>query len=1253
MYQAKLALWKVLEEERDKALKNVRFGIASTFLSLSNIVDGMLSEQVSQGNAHHRWDMNGIFRVEPWGSTVHAIDEENKEKPFKNGILTQGITGQLANWTGIHGQLYPLWMNAPVAQIYDPSPTSGEWAEHPGARELYKLLNRASLHVPIADSDYVWKTPDGTDKMSHFEKVRMWIDGFADIAGITKGSSLSGVTELDKNLMVKETRNSQFHFFKDPEIGIAGTFQLPMAIFPNPKIKELNRDAYISKGYVWYSAKNDHVNYLGDFRYAQSSDFYQIASPRASYNAGSGEAAGSVLDFFSPRDDLSVKNQSIEKQSYRAPTNAMQVARMSKKGVTNFTFSKNSDSGNTQITVDDLDPISFPIRAACEDNWLVLLASGQEMEPISDSEKGLVYPSYEAIKNLYDATDPAKGKKVTTIKRDKNGDPDLKNGQYQFESVSLEKPIRTIVIGVVGDPDKESNDVVKGTLLKMRENIKKMARAGWTGDPESKDPEVPIIFADNVDELMSSFRSAITIINESRINQPARGALVESPALEGEDAESNIFSGTYRIISGNQWDANLARYELSRDVDGNLTMRKRWDFAEKIKEKRGQRNLLYWRSRGWTPLGEDDQNFARLTGMTTTDAGGRMDPANLGRSTFGVTPPHKALYHWLQGNNYFYSTDTLSPRSSILSDFGQSGIVFVDNPKEIDSLPGFKEWARKSSPDNVPKIYAQTNDGILHVINPISGEEDAAILPPPVLLPSRLATLKTLEVGGKLQWMDSVKSNPSFILDGSLQKRNFNMTQTQKGWGTYLLGTLGRGGNGLYMMDVTNHKSPSFSWYRENADGKLISMGKTDAEPSVKSVDVSDAEYGYTKLGFNSPKPAMGVTGTLEPLQTRNFIALPGGSASKPDLTKNGGEGAVFIMIDPENGSILRSFTGASLAHPWRLGSQEIGEAPYMGMMISEPTLFRSDISKYLTSRIFAVDNRGSVHAIIMEERDQNGNIIALPKERWKIRTIASLQEDLNAANTSGKSYSVPHGLAVAKTKTAIWLAGGTADVLTRLDKDTLPEGVIGNEKQMIFAMRTYESPKEPFARDSLKPIVSNDVNSYLAPSENYEGWYIELDPEKQGDFRGEYVSAKPLIINGTLFIATFTPTGRIDVSPTTVCGLVRDVNGNSRLYSVDVSSGKGNTWEGSENARPKFVEFEGVKITDLTALSNGGVVATYDLLSDVNNLLQVDAEQSRISLVRDADGNLAPQIKISPIEANGGRLINPGKTTILYWFMK
>jgi hypothetical protein len=1306
MYQTKLVLWSLLQN-RD-IFRGIRFGMATTFLSPANVEIGA-TEGTHYGYDQPRPDINGMFKVSPFASNVMTKSYfDRKGVPYQNdfggtaskvryvnGAMYGPITGELESYFTIHGQYYPIWHNATVHSNYatlqrDNTEPDGWWANYADGssggkktdgkrqgeisdRPQYKLMNRASLHLPFREYGDIWTKYDKS--VTHADKFKMWINGVADIQSDGTTGKKRGNMSTTHDALTGVNRERQFHYYNDPEIGVAGVFALAQAIFPDPvrvdsasgKALNLDRDYYLSRGWIWYSLKNANVNYRADFR-RFSDETEMSGTPRARYNSGSGEAAGSVLDFFSPRTDYKLDGESSNSEPNLDPLKKVQVW-----------TSKNT----SKIKLDDLDDVSFPIRSRCEDNWVVVIASGAEPK-IADPTV-YSYSVWEAVKNLYDSTDASRSRdvslptgprrapynQVTMITRNGLGNRVLK-------PTDLDNPIRTLVIGIVANeqaPGVKDNPVVLGEVRRMRLNLIRAAVAGQGGDASKVnynnmyDAPYQPFFADNAASLTAALQSALSFVNESQARQPGRGSMTQSVPLDGEDAASNMFKVTYRIVSGNQWDATLTRFVLSRDATGRSRMEVRWELGESLLAKRGggsaparNRRLMYWdggAGKQFVNLTENDPKFGALTGMTA----GMMSADNLHGATFDGYAPYKAMYQWLQGYDYSYARKEKFPRSSILSDASQSGIVFADDPAPADSLPGFRAWAEGIAQrgPHPAKLYIATNDGILHVVNPSNGDEEMAILPPPVLLPSRLATLKTTSAGGTARWMEvdgpekkspGFRSNPAYLLDGSLQKRRFDMSALHdgSGWGTYLLGTLGRGGGGLYMLDVSSPGDPKFLWYRERAGDYLISMSSSDGYPAVAaSKDVQSAqESPYKKLGYNSPRPGMGVSAGIGAADLRNFVALPGGVQTLVNLDENGVEGAVMLMLDPRDGSVIRSFgsdeAGASAS---RTGGGVVGRAPYMGMMTSEPAIFRSDSNPYLTGSVFAADNRGNIFRILMEEKDAGGVPIPLPVKGWRIDAVATLQSDLSSAAKSAANYSIPHGLALGYENAAIWAAGGTADISV-LKTPEFPDGVIQNESQMIFSLKIKDGERT-FARDRLKPLSRDEGRSALDPSENRMGWYLPLEDGGQNHFR-EYVSAKPTLVNGTLFIPTFIRRDKIATNDTSICGLVREINGDSRLYALDLTTGSASFWSG-DRGRAKYATLPGVKITGLTHSNSGKNSSIFVTLDNLSGRFDATSAKQKNLIEVNGAGDTAEVINLPKPPAKP--VLNEGASVIDYWLIK
>jgi Tfp pilus tip-associated adhesin PilY1 len=1197
MYQAKLVLWRLMEEPN--IFQSLRVGLATTYLNpVSKKHDYSTNDHSGISDAY---DIHGVFRVPPFGSNLYARtiytgtpgDEEQMKDPanyvvtepykyypsntsshrirygdnvapadltkgrYINGIMTQAITGQVRVTTRLHGQYVPVWATQTNEPLYGMAEyTTGSDLEK--SKQVYRLLNRGSLHVPIRDYDAKWKTKGTTKEpqkeITQSDKIRMWINGLADI----------------KN----DDKDNQFHYFKDPEIGICGVFSLPSAIFPDDS-KDDRKRSYLatnsadSSKYIVHSDKSDHKSYKWHV-YASSTEFENPEfEANSQFIAGSGEATGSVMDFFSP---------------YSVDSN--------------------------------LADASYPIRSTCEDNWLIVIASGIELKKAEEATYS--YESWEAIKKLYDYT---ANNPVYMLERDADGNPLGKTGTVVAENDSrnrnivskkLDKPIRTLVIGLVPTTEsvKNEDEAIRNQVKDMRENLNKMARAGQ-GKAVS-DESVNAFFADDVESLEIALREALQLIIDSQ-RQPAKGTILESPSMSDleQDESFNLYSAMFRIRRDNQWEGYLTRFAVQEgeDEDGELTLDERWELADKIKDSRGSRDLRYWNGSEFAGLGHDDY-FKSMTGLDKD----RMNKSNVTSAAFESYPPEWAMYDWLQGYDHSYYKDSNYDRLSMLAEMGQGGIAFVSDPVPAQSLPGYYEWASGLTPSS-PDIYLQTNDGILHIVDPSTGGEKMAIVPPPVLIPSRLTTMKTRRTGDGLRWLDvsgpeskegqdilASRSVSAYTLDGALQKRAFPNSDGSE-WKLRLLAGLGRGGSGLYMLNVGDHDNPKLMWYKERIGDNLLEMTGNDDRPAV-----TENPSAFMKLGFNSPKAAMGVTGSSDSML--NFIAMAGGMQNEIDPNKNGGEGAVLLMLDPENGKLIRGFGAADVENWDQLGTREESHKPAMGMMISEPTLLRTGnadmYGQYLTGAVYAADNRGTIFKVALEKSE--GDLISpLSPVNWNIRAAATLHPDPAGSNpsTAAQRYAIPFGVQLGTNGNHVWLAGGTTDLRGRIS-ESWPTGVLSNTSQMIFAFRTERYGNDLYKAGQLKSLRA-DFGDTLDPGDlddGRHGWKIPLLASSSG-WGAEYVSAKSLVADGVLYIATFREDRSSPGTSQNLCetkGSAR-TDGEARLYILDLASGRA-IWPDEEGR--KYFTLEHVKITGITLSTQGKnryVFFTYDKMSDAFNL--------------------------------------------------
>jgi hypothetical protein len=925
---------------------------------------------------------------------------------------------------------------------------------------------------------------------------------------------------------------------------------------------------------------------------------------------------------------------------------------------------------------------SFPLNDPCEKNWLIIFTAGD------DSSE---YSSAQAVADLYNYT---KDNALTKLKKAGGG-----SGDNEFEPIKLQDGVRTLVVGFVADPvnPNDSSDPV----VILRNKLQLMAEAGDPGNPDAK-----AFFANDVRSLINAMRSVLARINNEI--QPAKGSMLESDSFSEENYDGgldadiiNLYAGSYQINIYDQWKGKLSRYVASKDKDtSEIRSNMVWELSEKLISARsadaGGRNLYFWAgsSHRWQkPAYTLPGSFPDNTPHPMTVAPynvnlvpplASMDATML---TYGPTSwanrthPSRALVNWYYGWELAYAAaDTQHARRYMLSDTGMSGISKVGAPEAVDSLPGFRTYAQAVSALDPPveiKLYFQSNDGLLHVVDARTGAEEKALLPPPSLLPYRLFGLKARRTpaNGLYKWINvdgylvttsddiPITSIPSFTLDGPAQVRYFDFGSSLiHDWRPYMIATLGRGGGGIYAMDVSDSTDPDFMWYHENYEDDqgrihLFSQHRqSGADPAETVITKSAAGWDevydnpdahpYEQLGFNSPKPYFGVARHEEthadPNGFYNIIALSGGLQNYLDLTKNGAMGSALYLIDPDvkyhNGSEAggaRVFNSGSLAGAnakWRNdrdGFPGIGVPdPYMGMMTSEPIFLAAASigNNWIADGLFACDNRGNIFFVSFTDPETDR---PLPRSSWQIRTVASLRK---SGDNLIDSYSIPAGVVAGSRMDragVVWIAGGTSNVGGRGHSDAF-DAMIRNKEQMIFCFKMPEL-REPTdgmtyrdGRGGDNPglwtsLDADDAKSEMNASNGDEGWYIPLRKATAG-YNAEYVTTRPIMFGGNLYAATFREKV-IDSESDKLCES-GEVLGESRLYAIEMDSGKAGMWDGGEK---KYLTFDGIKITGFTTSMTGRptLFITYNILDRAAANLSINSATDGEKYLSRSEGDL------------------------------
>ena len=183
--------------------------------------------------------------------------------------------------------------------------------------------------------------------------------------------------------------------------------------------------------------------------------------------------------------------------------------------------------------------------------------------------------------------------------------------------------------------------------------------------------------------------------------------------------------------------------------------------------------------------------FDGSAGATFPTSGQTTALGRTGEFNYPVTGTANANYLKGDRTKEGIGDDNLRERISVLGDIVNSSPVYV------------KQGSTET-------VYVGANDGMLHAFDASNGQERFAYVPG-LLSMDRLGTLSSPDYEHK------------FFVDGPLVVSGTGLTGGQN----ILVGTLGRGGKGLFALDVTNPADFSASnvkWERAETDGEHMGL---------------------------------------------------------------------------------------------------------------------------------------------------------------------------------------------------------------------------------------------------------------------------------------------------------------------------------------------------------------------------------------------------------------------------------------------
>jgi len=423
---------------------------------------------------------------------------------------------------------------------------------------------------------------------------------------------------------------------------------------------------------------------------------------------------------------------------------------------------------------------------------------------------------------------------------------------------------------------------------------------------------------------------------------------------------------------------------------------------------------------------------------------------------------------------------------------------------------------------------------MLHAFEAETGEEKWAFIPPNVLAEGRMTGMKQdLTKSGNtitVTWLDKAKSNPRYLLDGTMTAEDVLLSDGK--YHTVLLGLLGYAGPGFYALDVTDPDEPQFMWAVENiiynrTGDELLSnkntewyvsywarSGSSAARTNILHKDITDSsDLNYKELRLTQSTPGIGYVSVPNGTLPNTWVAIMG-NGSQMGINDASSVASVYV-INIENGKLLKVLGGSSMKQ------------------IVTPAAILWTGSTRLVKYFYVGDDNG----IIYEGDLTNSNPSA-----WKMEKVFAIQGSV------GPSYILDCAY-IDRNK---WLFINTGDYETLMkDKNKTDYMIAVNISSGVNSM------------NDLAQLTS----AAGSVSTNVKGWYIEIPKD-------EYARTPPVYYNGHIFFSSY-------IKSEDPCSV-----GTSRLYVLNATTGKG-AWTGEA----KYVEMEGVKVSGIV-ISEGRVYA-------------------------------------------------------------
>lgn len=392
-------------------------------------------------------------------------------------------------------------------------------------------------------------------------------------------------------------------------------------------------------------------------------------------------------------------------------------------------------------------------------------------------------------------------------------------------------------------------------------------------------------------------------------------------------------------------------------------------------------------------------------------------------------------------------------------------------------------------------VFIATNDGLLHAVDAESGDEQWAWLPARLLgrqselLADPPTTVRRYGLDGEIRlWIEGDDGGPGLAA----------------GERAILFFGMGRGGDAVFAIDVTDRSAPRLLWRIDRTSEGLAGLGQTWAAPEVARVRIGDT--------------------------TRSVVILSGGYDDSQDNRgfRRDDVGNAIYVLDALDGDLL-----------WSAGAPDAGHALELGMEHSIPAAPRIvDLTgDGLADRMYVGDMGGRLWRFDF----RNGNPAGTFGEGGLLASLGAADLAEPAAADVRRFYATPDVVFVnCRRGTFLAINIGSGYRGHPLDTDT-DDAFFSVRDPQPFGLLASSDYDEPIIVSDLLDITT-DPQADVPP--DAAGWRLRLveDP-------GEKSLTGAITFNDTIFFTSFAPGGSVSAC---VGGV-----GVNRAYEINACNGR------------------------------------------------------------------------------------------------